>query len=617
MDTFFSISDIYFFHKRIKANQVYRKTELEDLSDAQRIKAGIYDKTNQWAAAVVRKYKKRFNYAPDNRWQMSGYLKKYSWACLYLEEFGNHDIYYTVGVDAEMLSLIIKIDFDRTNSKNLTKEQISIFDSYLSKKNIQWLIIPVEEIKDKTEDWLIQKTHSYIENTFDDYKELHRMLLKNGSIQPEPQQNLSNYPLNQILYGPPGTGKTYSTVARAYEIVKGIEVTDESYTTAKTWFKSELAKEEDRQLDFITFHQNYSYEDFVMGLKPDIEGDGLNFTPHRGVFYQICQRALKNWKDSQKTIEVIEQEKSFEQLFEEFKDDILDKIEKSEKGRFDISKSAYINRIEEDAFIYTGDNWNQNGRMKFDDVIKIYQNPKATDRKEAKKTANISRTAIEHISYYYKVAETLREFSNKQKKEHHFVEKVILKNYVLVIDEINRANISRVFGELITLIEDDKRWGNEHEMEVRLPDGKTKFTVPKNLHIIGTMNTADKSIALLDIALRRRFEFVGLFPNKEKVVIEYQDFFEALNNAIKAKKGVDFMIGHSYFMSKGNQAFDFKSAMNTKVIPLLNEYFYNPRSTDDVKKIINEALNKTSLADKYEVAEENYQLIITEKNAGN
>lgn len=432
--------------------------------------------------------------------------------------------------------------------------------------------------------------------------------------------NHPNHPLNQILYGPPGTGKTYSTVARAYEIAKGIKVTDENYTTAKTWFKSELAKEEDRQLDFITFHQNYSYEDFVMGLKPDLEGNGLSFTQHSGVFYQICQRALKNWKDSQKTIEVIEQEKSFEQLFEEFKDDILDKIEKSEKGRFDISKSAYINRIEEDAFIYTGDNWNQNGRMKFDDVIKIYQNPKATDRKEAKKTANISRTAIEHISYYYKVAETLREFSNKQKKEHHFVEKVILKNYVLVIDEINRANISRVFGELITLIEDDKRWGNEHEMEVRLPDGKTKFTVPKNLHIIGTMNTADKSIALLDIALRRRFEFVGLFPNKEKVVIEYQDFFEALNNAIKAKKGVDFMIGHAYFMNKENQAFNFKSAMNTKVIPLLNEYFYNPRSTDDVKKIINEAievLNKTSSTNKYEVSEENYQLIITEKNASN
>lgn len=420
-----------------------------------------------------------------------------------------------------------------------------------------------------------------------------------------------NHPLNQILYGPPGTGKTYSTVARAYEIAKGIEVSDENYTMAKTWFKSELAKEEDRQLDFITFHQNYSYEDFIMGLKPDLDGNSLNFTQHSGVFFQICQRALKNWKDSQKTIEVIEQEKSFEQLFEEFKDDILDKIDKSEKGRFDISKSAYINRIDEDAFIYTGDNWNQNGRMKFEDVIKIYQNSQAIDRKEAKKTAYISRTAIEHISYYYKMAETLREFNNKQKKQPHFVEKITLKNYVLIIDEINRANISRVFGELITLIEEDKRWGNEHEMEVRLPDGKTKFTVPKNLHIIGTMNTADKSIALLDVALRRRFVFKGLYPDVNEVKEEFKQFFLSLNQKIVKQKGNDFTIGHAFFHK--DKSLDFVEVMNYKVIPLLNEYFYNARSFDTVKTLINDSLREIT-SGNFEAIEENYQLVISNKN---
>lgn len=431
-----------------------------------------------------------------------------------------------------------------------------------------------------------------------------------------------NHPLNQILYGPPGTGKTYSTVARAYEIAKGIKVTNENYTTAKTWFKSELVKEEDRQLDFITFHQNYSYEDFVMGLKPDLRGEGLGFSEHRGVFFEICQRALTNLKDSQKPIQDIRQEKSFDEILELFKNKVLDQIESDKDGQYKITESVYIDEVTEDAFYYTGNNWNVGKRrMKFEDIKKIY-NSGFTSRQEAKKTPDISGLAREHISYYFKIAVELREFAQTKEKEITIqtVERVVLKNYILVIDEINRANISRVFGELITLIEDDKRWGNENEMEVRLPDGKTKFTVPKNLHIIGTMNTADKSIALLDIALRRRFEFISLFPNKEKVVIEYQDFFEALNNAIKHKKGVDFMIGHAYFMSKGNQAFDFKSAMNKKVIPLLNEYFYNPRSTDDVKKIINEAievLNKTSSTNKYEVREENYQLIITEKNAGN
>lgn len=422
-------------------------------------------------------------------------------------------------------------------------------------------------------------------------------LLKMVEIQP-----LQPMALNQILYGPPGTGKTYSTVARAYEIAKGIKVTDENYTTAKTWFKSELAKEEDRQLDFITFHQNYSYEDFVMGLKPDLRGEGLGFSEHRGVFFEICQRALTNLKQSSE--ETVSIEPEFGEVFEEF---IRPLVEENQEITVKMKRDGF------EFNITTINDKNLNFRKQSGGTAHTLSLRTLEDLFTGNRGYNLQGLGV----YYYPIIEILKNIAHSKAKK---VGKVTLKNYVLVIDEINRANISRVFGELITLIEDDKRWGNENEMEVRMPDGKTKFTVPKNLHIIGTMNTADKSIALLDIALRRRFEFVGLFPNKEKVVSEYQAFFETLNNAIKQKKGVDFMIGHAYFMSKGNQAFDFKSAMNTKVIPLLNEYFYNPRSTDDVKRIINEAievLNKTSITNKYEVVEENYQLIISEKNASN
>jgi 5-methylcytosine-specific restriction endonuclease McrBC GTP-binding regulatory subunit McrB len=173
------------------------------------------------------------------------------------------------------------------------------------------------------------------------------------------------------------------------------------------------------------------------------------------------------------------------------------------------------------------------------------------------------------------VVKLFRDFStqhNIHRKQHSTQP---LKNYVLIIDEINRANISRVFGELITLLEEDKRWGNDFETEVLLPDGFTKFTVPKNLYIIGTMNTADKSIALLDIALRRRFEFIPLYPDASKVKDEYQLFFNTLNQRIKDKKGIDFCIGHAYFMPPQDRSFDFVKAMNQKVIPLLMEYFYN------------------------------------------
>ncbi|PKM92327.1 MAG: hypothetical protein CVU81_01075 [Euryarchaeota archaeon HGW-Euryarchaeota-1] len=161
------------------------------------------------------------------------------------------------------------------------------------------------------------------------------------------------------------------------------------------------------------------------------------------------------------------------------------------------------------------------------------------------------------------------------------------KNYVIIIDEINRANISRVFGELITLIEEDKRLGAENEMTVTLPYSEEKFGVPKNLYIIGTMNTADKSIALLDIALRRRFEFIQMYPT-DKLIDELikdenkREILKKLNEKIRdpEKKGVDFQIGHSYFMNKDC----LKNIFNKKIIPLLIEYFMN--DTKEVKGIL-------------------------------
>jgi hypothetical protein len=148
-----------------------------------------------------------------------------------------------------------------------------------------------------------------------------------------------------------------------------------------------------------------------------------------------------------------------------------------------------------------------------------------------------------------------------------------INNYVLIIDEINRANISRVFGELITLIEPDKRSHGELTLRCTLPSGE-EFIVPSNLYIIGTMNTADKSIALLDIALRRRFVFTPMYPKYE---IPEHDVYDAdilrkINDEIVKRKGYDFQIGHSYFM--GNN-YDRATTMNNKVIPLLLEYFMN------------------------------------------
>ena len=179
--------------------------------------------------------------------------------------------------------------------------------------------------------------------------------------------------------------------------------------------------------------------------------------------------------------------------------------------------------------------------------------------------------------YMRPVVERLKEMARGMRKE---TGRVPLKNYVLIIDEINRANISRVFGELITLLETDKRIGARHELMLTLPGlpDDEKFGVPPNLYIIATMNTADKSIALVDIALRRRFVFEPMYPDLKLVDSPYKEFLQSLNEQILKNKSADFLIGHSYLMKDENGQLDFESALNHQIIPLLNEYFYNNRS---------------------------------------
>lgn len=176
-------------------------------------------------------------------------------------------------------------------------------------------------------------------------------------------------------------------------------------------------------------------------------------------------------------------------------------------------------------------------------------------------------------SYYAPLLDELLKIGKDSSDRKEVVQK---KNYVIIIDEINRANISRVFGELITLIEPDKRSHGEIPLVAQLPSGD-KFLVPSNLYIVGTMNTADKSIALLDIALRRRFEFEAMYPlyKIEGHVVNDVDILENLNARIASTKGYDFQIGHSFFMDSKEDKYNLVKRMNNKVIPLLLEYYMN------------------------------------------
>ena len=160
-------------------------------------------------------------------------------------------------------------------------------------------------------------------------------------------------------------------------------------------------------------------------------------------------------------------------------------------------------------------------------------------------------------------------------------------NYVLIIDEINRGNISKIFGELITLIEDDKRWGEANQLDICLPSGE-EFAVPNNLYIVGTMNSADKSIALIDTALRRRFKFVEVAPNPELVTdAVLKSVLEKLNEILRKQlDSSDLLIGHAYFLNKTTN--DLVEILNGNIIPLLYEYFYD--NANKVKDAISKAI---------------------------
>jgi hypothetical protein len=385
-------------------------------------------------------------------------------------------------------------------------------------------------------------------------------------------------PLNQILYGPPGTGKTYSTITKALNIIGLLEEKDSyskaEYEKAQELFQNELGN----RIEFVTMHQSFSYEDFVQGLKPNKSegGNGITFDYKNGVFKEISKRAdllrLEFKSDSIKgriDFEVV-YNYSFKSLFED-----------NEPVTIDRGKTKFtIHEFSDKTLWFETSNGTTHPRYTLakKTLKKIYDSQINDIIKSGNK------------GYFDAALEFLLDNEKKIKEKTGINAQNQNINHVIILDEINRANISRVFGELIALIEKDKRDG---KLTASLPSGE-RFSVPSNLYIIGTMNTADKSIALVDIALRRRFKFIPLYPNIDLLISVLKDYnfndnrvqiLTNLNKIIRAKKSVDFEIGHSYFMENDTLI----NILNHQVLPLLNEYFmYDLKK---VKEIIEQQQN--------------------------
>lgn len=376
----------------------------------------------------------------------------------------------------------------------------------------------------------------------------------------------NNISLNQILYGSPGTGKTYHTIDKALEILgENLESRDEKKAKFDEYVKN-------GQIVFTTFHQSYGYEEFVEGIKPSLNSDEnsqINYKVKDGIFKELCKKALENRDDIE----------SFNFYINDLKEKTKEDANNPEKY-FQLPNTKY-------SIQYRG---GKTFRIKFDDMSKNHKDyPVSIDNIEKLyKTSNIDE--IYNSAYVKAILNYLKSQGLKDYKEKD--EKINLP-YIIIIDEINRGNVSKIFGELITLIEPSKRLGNEEALELTLPYSGEKFGVPKNVYIIGTMNTADRSITSLDTALRRRFEFIEMMPDVSKLSmdcegINLQELLKAINTRIEYLLDREKTIGHAFFVSVENLE-DLKKVFQNKIIPLLQEYFYNDYA------LINAVLNHNGM----------------------
>ena len=461
-------------------------------------------------------------------------------------------------------------------------------------------------------------------------------------------------PLNQILFGPPGTGKTYHTINKAIEIAdpEFYELHKENREELKKRFQLLLMnsdKNDKGQIGFSTFHQSFSYEDFVEGIKPiePKEDDTfLKYEIQEGIFKKICEKADQSINaskiDSEELISLTSNDFENSQFY---KMSLGNSQKEGDQAIFDYCmENNCITTGYAEGIDFTGKNERDlklfgkeknlesfpiqalnlfKNYLKIGNYIVISKGNKIVravgkvvgdyEYKDESPLSEIS--SLNHfrkIEWIFKDIEvpsneiyrknlsqqTIYKLDKNEIIKDFFVKEDKIdvlrlpknpKNFVLIVDEINRGNISSIFGELITLIEKDKRAGGSEELSVILPYSKEEFKVPSNVYIIGTMNTADRSIEALDTALRRRFSFQEMPPKASLIATEgvlkeegkegevdainVVQLLDKINSRIEKLIDKDHKIGHSYFM-KIKDKNDLINVFKDKVIPLLEEYFF-------------------------------------------
>ena len=422
----------------------------------------------------------------------------------------------------------------------------------------------------------------------------------------------TDHPLNIVLYGPPGTGKTYHTVNYALSIIE-----NQPLEELEKQDRQELRARYNKYLDegfihFVSFHQSFSYEDFIEGIKPQTDKGNVVYEIEDGIFKQMCLEAKRNVVES--LISMLPRKEirmDFNRLYGAF----LEYIQSSDFETFTTRNDVrmYLHRV------LRNGNLTLRREKSFTRITitksrlrKVY-NQLPPDVEVSQETNQKIQETMEGVNQraFWAVFDQLKGFEQHyiQQLQQEVQEQTLddeelghfdLNDYarqaadqsnrfVLIIDEINRGNIAAIFGDLISIIEADKREGGSEGTLVQLPYSKTFLCVPPNLYIVATMNTADRSLDSMDLALRRRFTFVEMEPQAELVAqkaaqpiiatIDLSKLLAALNARIEILLGADYRIGHAYFMNITN-FYDLRNLFERQLIPLFGQYFF-----DDLSKV--------------------------------
>ena len=382
-----------------------------------------------------------------------------------------------------------------------------------------------------------------------------------------------------ILQGPPGTGKTYTAKDIAEHIICSKVSVD------KREQQIELERRDNFKL--IQFHPAYSYEDFVRGIVAESKGSQIDYVTKDKVMAKFAKEAYINWKSSKEPKEVVAKENWVRNTLEEFRDFLSEEIEDTDE-KLMITGKVYINRITENSIRYNSDAWVVDGGVPISDLQKMYLDGNVT-RKQIKSNPNLTKTAKSLSTYWLKILELFRKYiADNNLKQDEVATPVEEKKYVLIIDEINRANLPAVLGELIYGLE---YRGEKVESMYPIDDDST-LVIPPNLYIIGTMNTSDRSVGHIDYAIRRRFAFIDILPKvlagdnfelaffRKVATLFVQNLDEyALDSKVKLLSSEhlsgefrpeDVWLGHSYFIRKAGV--DFSLRKKYEIVPILREY---------------------------------------------